>query len=287
MTVTDISLAPPEAIREQIASVLEGATPLLLFETVHRRADGSQLPVEVMLQRPFADAGDPRWVVEVVRDISERLRTEEELRGVREELALTEDRERIGRDLHDTVIQQLFALGMSLQAVASRVEPPAAAARVQATVDGLDDTIRNLRTAIFGLQARDEWGRGGLRGSVLRLAVDASRSLGFEPSVRFTGPVESVGDAVAEHLLPVLREALSNVARHAAATRVDVELDVGDEVVLRVTDDGAGASTGTPGGGGGRGLANMRARAEALGGSFRFTPPGDRAGGLAEWRVPA
>ena len=284
MTVPEVSATPPQVIRERMRMVLDGTQPVLRFQTAHRRADGTSFPVEVLLQRPFSEPGGPRWVVEVVRDVSERVRAEEELRSVRSELALTEDRERIGRDLHDTVIQQLFALGMSLQAVAGRVSPPQAAERVQATIDGLDVTIRDLRTAIFGLQARPEWGREGLRGTILHLAVEAASTLGFEPAVHFTGDVDVVRDEVAEHLVPTLREALSNAARHARPTRVDVELQVGDEVVLRVVDDGVGLDAGA--GGAGNGLGNMRARAEQLLGTCTVTAGPGGAGTLVDWRVP-
>jgi len=285
MTLPEIAVTPPQDIDDQVADLLAGLEPVLRYETVHRRADGGQLAVEVMLQRPFDVADAPSWIVAVVRDQTERIRAEEELRRVRDELALTGDRERIGRDLHDTVIQQLFALGMSLQAVAGRVTPPEAAERVHATIDGLDTTIRDLRTAIFGLQARPDWGHERLRGPVLRLAVDASRSLGFEPAVRFAGDVESVSDEVAEQLLPTLGEALSNAARHARAAHVDAELHVDDDIVLRVIDDGVGG-TPDPDAAQGDGLRNLRARAEALGGTCQVTPGADGTGTVVEWRVP-
>jgi PAS domain S-box-containing protein len=283
MALPDVTATPPHLIRERLQPVLDGTQPVLRFATAHRRVDGRTFPVEVVLQMPFVQEGGPRWLVAVVRDVTDRVRADEELRAVRRELALTEERERIGRDLHDTVIQQLFALGMSLQAVAARVSPPQAADRVAATIDGLDATIRDLRTAIFGLQARADWGREGLRGTILRVAVDAGRSLGFEPAVHFTGDVEAVPPEVAEHLVPTLREALSNAARHARPTRVDVELDVGGELVLCVTDDGVGLGDApSPG----NGLGNMRARAEELGGTCAVVPGPGGAGTLVDWRVP-
>lgn len=285
MALPEIAVTPPRDIEHQVADLLEGRDRVLLYETAHRRADGGQLPVEVMLQRPFGAADAPSWIVAVVRDQTERVVAEEELRRVREELALTSDRERIGRDLHDTVIQQLFALGMSLQAVAGRITPPEAAERVHATIDGLDTTIRDLRAAIFGLQARPDWGHERLRGAVLRLAVDAGRSLGFEPAVRFTGDVESVSDEVAEQLLPTLGEALSNAARHARAAHVDIELRVDDDVVLRVIDDGVGGAP-DPDAAVGSGLRNLRARAEALGGTCSVTSGAGTTGTVVQWRVP-
>jgi signal transduction histidine kinase len=174
---------------------------------------------------------------------------------------------------------------MSLQAVAGRISPPEAAARVHATIDGLDTTIGDLRTAIFGLQARPDWGHERLRGGVLRLAVDASRPLGFEPAVRFRGDVESISDEVAEQLLPTLGEALSNAARHARAAHVDIELHVDDDVVLRIVDDGVGGAP-DPDTAAGDGLRNLRARAEALGGTCAVTPGTGGIGTVVEWRVP-
>jgi signal transduction histidine kinase len=200
------------------------------------------------------------------------------------ELVLVDDRERIARDLHDTVIQRLFATGLSLQATSRliRADPDAAAARVEAAVDDLDTTVKHIRSAIFGLESTRTM-EDGLRSRVLSLTRDATRSLGFEPRVLFDGPVDSrVPSLIAAELLAVLREALSNVGRHAAANRVDVEVVVGADVVLRVTDDGIGPSDD---GGTGNGLPNMDTRAERLGGTFELRR-GERGGAIVEWRVP-
>jgi signal transduction histidine kinase len=135
------------------------------------------------------------------------------------------------------------------------------------------------------LQARPEWGREGLRGTILRLAVDAARSLGFEPAVRFHGDLEGVPAEVADQLVPTLREALSNAARHARATRVDVELEVGDDVLLRVVDDGVGLPDDAEAGGG-SGLRNLRERAQRLGGTCTATTAPAGIGTLLRWCVP-
>jgi signal transduction histidine kinase len=201
------------------------------------------------------------------------------------ELALLDDRERIARDLHDTVIQRLFATGLSLQATTRLVhaDPAAAAARVEAAVDDLDLTVKHIRSAIFGLEASRSTS-DGLRSRVLALTRDAAGALGFEPTVLFDGPVDSaVSTTVAAELVATLREALSNVARHAGAHHVEVEVRVGSDVVLRVSDDGVGPpAADAPMG---NGLRNMAARAEARGGSLTVAP-GRSGGTVLTWRVP-
>jgi two-component system, NarL family, sensor histidine kinase DevS len=206
-----------------------------------------------------------------------------------QELALVQDRERIARDLHDTVIQRLFATGLSLQGAAGliRGDPETAVGRVQAAVDDLDLTVRHIRSAIFQLEASEERG-GGVRADVLDLLTEAGQALGFQPTVVFEGPVDAVTPApVATDILATLREALSNVARHAGASRVNVVLAVqaGDrgELMLRVTDDGIGPPA--PDQSRGHGLDNMATRARRRNGSFEIesiVPHGT----AIEWRVP-
>lgn len=201
------------------------------------------------------------------------------------ELALVEDRERIARDLHDTVIQRLFATGMSLQGSIRLVQsdPAAATARIEGAVDDLDLTVKHIRTAIFGL----EQGRvddDGLRNRVLALMRESAGPLGFEPRVLLDGPLDTgVASGVATEMLATLREALSNVARHAKASRVDVEVVVDVDVCLRVIDDGIGPPDDmTPRG---KGLRNMAARAAKLGGALELRG-GPGAGTVLEWRAP-
>jgi nitrate/nitrite-specific signal transduction histidine kinase len=155
------------------------------------------------------------------------------------ELALLEERERIARDLHDTVIQRLFATGLHLEGTARLVERPEVTERIASAVEDLDLTIKHIRTAIFGLEP-PRAATSGLRQRVLALTSEAAGALGFDPHVLFDGPVDSAPDAVATDLLAVLREALANVARHAGAHQVDVEIIADSELVLRVTDDGQG-----------------------------------------------
>jgi signal transduction histidine kinase len=204
-----------------------------------------------------------------------------------ERFAVLEDRDRIARDLHDLVIQRLFATGMQLEGAVRLIEgrPSEASARVHRAVDDLDGTIRELRSTIYGLQApQDE--HSSLRALLLQ-AVDAgAEQLGFAPSVRMDGLLDTlVQGGVADHLLAVLRETLSNAARHAAATKVDVLVAVrDDELLLEVTDDGVGlVSTGTSTRR--SGLANIASRAEQLGGTLDLeSAPG--AGTKVSWRIP-
>lgn len=201
-------------------------------------------------------------------------------------LTLVEDRERIAADLHDTVIQRLFATGLGLQAVVRSIADPQAAARVESAVTDLDETIRQIRTTIFALQAPRVSGRS-VRGEILALATEAAASLGYEPHLLLDGPIDTaVSRDVATHLLAVLREALSNVVRHASAHRVDVEVRVsGGELHAEVSDDGVGPGDGSRPAG--RGLVNLAHRAEALGGSMRLAPGAEGRGTKLEWRVPA
>jgi signal transduction histidine kinase len=200
----------------------------------------------------------------------------------REQVAVLGDRDRIARDLHDLVIQRLFATGMSLEG-ALRGMPPEAADRVRQAVDDLDATIKEIRTSIFALQNPAPAAGEGVRSAVLAAARAASTSLGFDPSVAFEGPVDTVVPAaVGEQMLAVLREALSNAARHAAATAVSVTItaDV-SSVSLVVTDDGKGMPTN----GRRSGLANLERRAADLGGTFTAAPrPG--GGTAVTWQVP-
>jgi signal transduction histidine kinase len=197
-----------------------------------------------------------------------------------EQLAVLEDRERIARDLHDKVIQRLFATGLDLQTMLPSKARDDLDQRIAHAAEDLDETIREIRSTIFALQAPR---RRGLRVDIFAQTDAARETLGFAPELRFEGPVDSVvSDKVAEHLLAVLREALSNVVQHAKASRVEVLVRAGTDILLRVVDNGTGLpSSYRPG----RGLRNLEVRAARLGGSFAAAPaPG--GGTVIEWRVP-
>jgi signal transduction histidine kinase len=199
------------------------------------------------------------------------------------ELALFEDRERIARELHDTVIQRLFATGLSLQGALRLSGHDELTARLQQAVDDLDATVREVRSAIFELHTARLPGRS-VRQEIIDLCAESARALGFEPVVRFVGPVDAaVDDQIADHVMAVLREALANVARHAKAGSVDVNVNVTDgRLDLVVRDDGIGMGERSPAG---RGLENMQARAVRLGGSVALDAIA--AGGTdLHWSVP-
>jgi signal transduction histidine kinase len=198
----------------------------------------------------------------------------------REELAVVSDRDRIARDLHDVVIQRLFATGLQLQGMRSIVLNPEVAERLDKSVDDLDQTIRDIRTTIFELQHRQE---GGLRSKVRALVKEYVPVLGFSPTVQIHGPVDTaIPSRVSEEILAVLREALSNIARHARADWAEVDISASvDEAVLTVTDDGAGLPEGRTE----SGLRNARRRAAGHGGSLELLP-GEPTGTIFRWRVP-
>jgi len=201
------------------------------------------------------------------------------------DMALVDDRDRIARDLHDSVIQRLFATGMSLHGALGLIKPnpDKASVRVQAAIDDLDITMKQIRTAIFGLEnsGSDE---ESLRADVLAVARDAEGALGFEPRVLLDGPIDTGLDSrIGGELLTTLREALANIARHAGAHRVDISITVEGDVTLEVRDDGVGPGEAFRAGG--KGLANMLHRAERLGGTMEIQGV-EPSGTLLVWRVP-
>jgi signal transduction histidine kinase len=199
-----------------------------------------------------------------------------------QQMAVFEDRDRIAKDLHDLVIQRLYATGMSLQGVTSRINVPEVAERVSRSVDALDDTISEIRSAIFALQTRPETKPAAVRARILAVVEEMASALGFPPSLQLDGALDTViPEEITEHLLTALRESLSNAARHSGASQVSVRISAGQELVLVVSDNGVGI---TPSGRR-SGLRNLEHRAGALGGSLVTRPA---AGGGTEliWRVP-
>jgi signal transduction histidine kinase len=199
----------------------------------------------------------------------------------RARLAVFEDRDRIGRDLHDLVIQRLFAIGLTLENAARLAVRPEVSSRITAAVDDIDHTIKDIRRSIFELGS----GRGSLvefRDELGQVIDEQAVMLGFRPGLVTDGPVDSaVPEGARPHVLAVLREGLSNAARHAKASHVEVTLQVGAEVVLTVADNGRGIDEDARF----SGIRNMHERAEALGGTCEIIP---RQGGgtLVRWSVP-
>jgi signal transduction histidine kinase len=187
-------------------------------------------------------------------------------------LARMEDHDRIAADLHDHVIQELFALGMGLQGLAGRISRPEHADRINGYIDTIDKVISKIRTSIFQLQAREQ-DPPALRAELLELIEEHVPQLGFTPRVSLAGSPDTRADeALADDILAVAREALSNCARHAQATAAEISLAADDSLItLVVTDNGRGL--GTPARS--SGLTSMRRRAERHGGTLQLATPGD------------
>jgi signal transduction histidine kinase len=200
-----------------------------------------------------------------------------------ERFAVFEDRDRIARDLHDLVIQRLYATGMSLEGVSARLGDSDHGRRVSGAVDALDETIKEIRSAIFSLHSRPATAEPGLRARILEVVDEAGGALGFAPGLRMSGSLDGNAPAdVGEHLLAALREALSNAARHARADKVDVMIEAGQELILVVRDNGVGIKDPDQRR---SGLANLAERAGLLGGTVR-AGPADGGGTEITWRVP-
>ena len=208
-------------------------------------------------------------------------------RAARHRAELLDERERIAADLHDHVIQRLFASGLSLQALAATVGPGPAADRILGTVADLDTTITQIRTAIFQLQQVPHAVPHGLRARLLDVVADVTPALGFEPAVRFAGLIDTLPDDASHDLLAVLREALTNTARHAHASAVEVAIiATAQRLTLEVRDDGVGIGDTDRR----SGLAHLQHRAERHGGTLDLGPPGAGrgypAGTRLTWSIP-
>ena len=199
-----------------------------------------------------------------------------------EQVTMLQDRERIARDLHDLVIQRLYATGMSLQGALPLIARPEVADRVSRAVDAMDDTIGEIRSAIFALQARDDVKQPAFRERILDVASEMTGPLGFAPSLSLSSGLDDhVPAGIGDQALHVLREALSNVARHAGASRVDITVAANPDLTVLVRDDGVGLQGSTRR----SGLANLAERARQLGGRLQVGPAGDRGTEL-RWQVP-
>jgi signal transduction histidine kinase len=197
-------------------------------------------------------------------------------------LSVLDDRNRIAMALHDTVIQRLYASGLALQGAARQLDPDVMVGRVNLVIDDLDTTITEIRSAIFGLEDRSV---DGLRNGVLTLTEELTPSLGARPQVTFSGPIDSkVPPNIADHLLAVLREALTNASKHARASSYTVALRVGEDLCLEVSDNGIGIPA-PEARARGMGLGNLANRAAKLKGSFEIEAV-EGGGTRVVWRVP-
>lgn len=244
-------------------------TGLQLFA---QHASGEMFPVEVSLS-PCTIDGE-LLTIATVRDVSDRQESVSQM-------AMLQDRERIARDLHDMVIQRLFAAGMNLQAVQATAHPPIVADRIASTINELDDTIRELRAAIFRLGQQGE--RRTLSAQVTELTHERARHLGFEPVLRLVGEIDDLPDFIADQLVATVTEGLSNVVRHANATAVYVLIErSSDRLELTIADNGVGLPNEPKRSGG---LSNMMWRAAELGGTCTVGR-NEPVGTTLHWHVP-
>lgn len=252
------------------------------YQSRWHRADGTDVDVAVTVS-PMRDAeGALIGFSTVARDITHQLAAQAELAAARADREVMAERDRIARDLHDMVIQRVFGAGLALQSITTRAGHPDSASRIHKVIDELDATIRELRGTIFNLNQPTQKA-ASLRAQVLDETAGAQDRLGFAPTVEFAGPVDAaLPDETAAHLLAALREALSNIARHAHASTAWVAVHAGDELLLEVTDNGLGIDPAVTRS---SGLTNLRRRAEKLGGTFEVTNRPD-GGTRLRWLIP-
>lgn len=244
------------------------------------KADGTVMPVQISLSPVKTDEG--YMTIAAVRDVSDWLAAEERASLANRGRMIAEDHDRIARELHDTVIQELFALGMGLEAVSPEIASGPVADRIEASIDSIDRVITEIRSAIFGLRhSRDD--EILLHAEIGAVADLLTASLGFDPKVCIEGPLETLPAVVADHVVPTIREALTNVARHAAATEATVAVRVEPRrLSLEIHDDGVGF-TSPPSHR--SGLENIARRAALLGGESSISCSPDE-GTVLRWSVP-
>lgn len=254
------------------------------LELLGLRADGVEIPVEVSLSPVAVD--DDHYVVATIRDLTERRAAEATLHATRDRLALTAERERIGRDLHDSVIQRLYGAGLAMQAALDG-EPDRLRAATSRAVDEIDDTIAEIRTVIHDLR-RDVAQPARMRDRIQQVVDAQSAALGIEVRLHLVGhlrtqPAQTVTDAV----VAVVREGIANAHRHGGASRLDVDLEIDVDKGLQLTlgDDGTGFVPEAAAASTGYGLKNLSARAAEFGGTFRVeSEPG--SGTRLTWWIP-
>ncbi len=246
----------------------------------------------LVVANPDSQRGFSASVVEQLQDFAGQAALALELAQTRSDsqlVAVFEDRDRIARDLHDTVIQRLFAAGMYLESTGRLVQNPTVGDRINSVVDDLDATIMEIRQTIRSLQHDDRTERIGARARVLGLVDQLSSILGTRPAVHIDGLLDSrITDNIGSDLVTVVREGLSNIARHAHAQNVSVEITTNESVIeLVITDDGVGFDTDPNDESRRSGLRNLEERAEQHGGQFVVTSRPDLPTGTRlQWTVP-
>ena len=276
-----VPLASREKHRDLRAGFVASPHPRMMgrgLDLTAKRSDGTTLPVEIALS-PLP-AGEERLVVVSIRDITDRLRMTSQLSETAAKLAVVDERDRIARDLHDNIIQRLFAAGLHLQASLGRSDQEA---RLVGVIDEIDEAIKEIRTIIFTMHSL----RGldaGFEPAVRLVLAESSRVLGHHPSLAQHGVLALIPDRLAHEAIDVIRELLTNVAKHARATHSSVRVAVEDrQLVITVVDNGVGTSISELQAG--LGVRNLTERAEARRGTFTLAPA-DGGGTVAIWSVP-
>lgn len=198
------------------------------------------------------------------------------------ELDVLSDRDRIARDLHDHVIQRLFAVGLSLHSTAQRSRAPEITTRLIETIQDVQAIVQDIRHSIFDLHDSTTTDTPALRKRLHAVIADMVGDSGLRTIIRLAGPVSVLAPPMFEDVEAVLRESVSNVVRHANATTVSVYLRIGDDVTIEVTDDGTGLPIEIEQR---SGLSNLAARAQKSGGTF-LAAPGADSGTTVRWSVP-
>jgi signal transduction histidine kinase len=262
--------------RPAVRGALDGRTRVVVRTIVDDRGEPREAQVSYV---PDLDGERVTGFFVLAVDLATRVELEGTDHDRIARLALVEERQRIAADLHDTVLQRLYATGLGLtMALNAPGESPAAP--LVAALEGIDDAVVELRAAIVTM--RGELQPAELASSISRIVGHAARTLPHEPEVTVEGSLGLVRPGVARQLLAVLSEALSNVVRHAHAEHVAITVTASpDEVCLEVTDDGTGMPATTDPGG----LLTMRRRAVALGGTLGWRPRSPQ-GTTLTWTVP-
>jgi signal transduction histidine kinase len=285
-----------QAMQEERGMVMSDAQERLRSHTRF----SSVVPATSLMALPLKGAGDPRGVILVCRVEPQPFTTVDlemagtfagqatlalelaDARADHHQLVLLEDRARIARDLHEHVVQKLFGAGLTLQGTASMLRDPQVRGRLFESVTTLDDAIRSIRTSIFELQDLNP-ALTSVRSRVVAVLADVAPVLGFAPHLQFDGPVDTmVDEALATELEAVLRESLTNVAKHAHAGQAWVEVSTNGQLLcLTVSDDGVGLGPSARR----SGLSNLRQRAERRGGHLELERSSD-GGLLLRWTIP-
>ncbi len=240
------------------------------------RRSGTAFPVEVSLSPLRTDKG--MLVSAAIRDMTTQLAIQSELSDARAQAEVSAERDRIASELQDHALQRIFAVGLALQGAVPRAGSTDMQQRLNGAVDDLHEVVQDFRMAIYGLH------RGSADASGLRERLDGvigEVSGDLATTVQYKGPLSVVEAPLAEHAEAVLREAISNAVRHAEASKLTVVVHVADELCIDVTDNGKGVTDNVVG----NGLANLRERAQAVGGTVSVGG-GPGGGTRVRWAAP-